>query len=272
MTSMMSNRVHSTIQSATGDDNKWLVIPRKLNNPALRLFCFCHAGGSAAVFHNWPQLLPDDVEVCAIQLPGRGHRICEALIDEFDPLVEAICDALLPVLDRPFAFFGHSMGAILAFEVAHALRERGARLPVQLLASGCRAPHIPLGRASIHHLEGQAFIDSLRELNGTPDEALNNSELMEMMEPMLRADFKVIEQYCYQAEGKQPLPLPIAVFGGLQDSWVPAEHLQGWHQHTASGFWHSQFPGDHFYYLTEHKALLRQLTDLLSLVPHSLRY
>ncbi len=245
--------------------NPWFITAKPVSNPSLRLFCFCHAGGSATVFHQWHQRLPSDIEVCAIQYPGRGHRISEALIDDYDQMVESITEGIQSKLNQPFAFFGHSMGAMLSFGVARRLRDQGLPLPCHLLLSASRAPQFELGREPLHNLAKPEFIERLKQLNGTPAEVLEHAELMEMMEPILRADFKIVETRVYQET--QPLEMPFAVFGGKEDSRVNTDYLQGWQQHTNAGFWLQLFSGDHFYYLQQPNPLLKQITDLLCLTP-----
>lgn len=246
---------------------RWLVTAKKVTNPNLRLFCFSHAGGSATVYHQWHKQLPSNLELCAVQLPGRGHRMSEQPINDLPALVEAICDGIKDQLDIPFAFFGHSMGGTVAYELSRCLRRRGLPQPCHLLVSGCRAPQFLLGREPIHDLPKAAFLDKLRELNGTPKEALANAELMDMMEPILRADFKIVETREYLEEA--PLTMPISAFGGKQDNRVSLEHLQSWQQHTSAAFWLQLFEGDHFYYAQQNKSLLRQITDLLYLSSHT---
>lgn len=261
--SVNSTNVIQNRQRTNG--NSWFVISKKVQQPSMRLFCFSHAGGSATVYHNWHKSLPSDIEICAIQLPGRGHRISEPVIDNISQLVESICDNISAHLQVPFAFFGHSMGAMLAFEVSRNLRKRGLPQPCHLMVSACRAPQHELGRVAIHDLPQDEFLASLSTLNGTPAEALDNKELMEMMEPILRADFKVVETRRYSEQTE--LSMPISVFGGQQDERVSRAYLQDWQQHTSAGFWLQLFPGDHFYYTQDNKDLLRKIADLLYLTP-----
>jgi medium-chain acyl-[acyl-carrier-protein] hydrolase len=262
MTGSWPLQTHSHSQQA-----RWLLRAKKVAGPALRLFCFAHAGGSAAVYHHWHKQLPANIEVCAVQLPGRGHRISEPVIDDLALLVDSIYKGIGDQFDTPFAFFGHSMGGMLAFELTRLLRRKGLPLPRHLFVSACRAPQFQLGREPIHALPKIQFLEKLRHLNGTPAEVLENTELMDMMEPVLRADFKIVESRQYHQE--QPLDIPITAFGGQHDERVSTDYLQGWQQHTEARFTLQLFPGDHFYYTRQNTVLLRQIADLLSLSPRS---
>lgn len=176
---------------------------------------------------------------------------------QIEPLVGAIAQVLLPYLDKPFAFFGHSMGAIVSFELARLLRRQHEREPVHLFVSGRRAPQISPLQPDIHTLSEPAFLDRLRRLNGTPKAVLENAELMQLLLPTLRADFAVVETYIYAAE--PPLNCPITVFGGLQDDEVGLDGLQAWRQHTDASFALQLFPGDHFFLHSAPELLLQSL-------------
>jgi medium-chain acyl-[acyl-carrier-protein] hydrolase len=217
------------------------------------------------VYHDWQQLLPAGVQLCAVQLPGRGARMREATIDNIQELVTKLADAIAPYLDKPFAFFGHSMGAAVAFELCRRLRAMNKPLPQHLLVSACRAPHIPLQRAPIHGLTKTEFWRAIDQLNGTPKELLDNAELRDMLEPTLRADLKLIEtrQYSEQA----PLPVPITAFGGAHDQGASPDMLQAWQEHSSSGFWMRLFPGGHFYHNEHKQLLLKQISELLYINP-----
>lgn len=164
---------------------------------------------------------------------------------QLEPLVQAITEVILPYLDKPFALFGHSMGAVVSFELARLLRRQYKREPLHLFVSGRRAPQIPPLEPCMHTLPEPAFLDKLRHLNGTPKAVLENTELMQLLLATLRADFAVIETYIYAAE--PPLDCPITVFGGLQDDEVGLDDLQAWRQHTNACFSLQLFPGDHFF-------------------------
>ena len=242
----------------------WLIFYGVPPRARLRLFCFPYAGGAAHIYHNWPRRLPEDVEVCAVQPPGRGGRLQERPFTNLTELVAAAVPALLPFMDRPFAFYGHSMGALIGFEVARRLREAGRPEPLHLFVSGCRAPQLPDQREITYDLPEPQFIEELRRLNGTPPEVLEHEELLRLLLPLLRADFAVTETYKY-SEGP-PLGCPLTAVGGLQDEESTREHLIHWREMTTGAFSLHMLPGDHFFLHSSHDALLaiihRQLTRL----------
>lgn len=235
-------------------ESSWIVCVRPIANPHLRLFGFPFAGGGAAVFRRWHQLLPSSVEVCGIQLPGRGSRIREQAITSAGPLVLQLASALLPYLDRPFAFYGHSLGALLAFELAHHLRDEHRLNLSHLFVGGRRAPHIPLAKRSTFDLPEDEFVSELRRLNGTPREVLDHAEIMELMIPVLRADFEVSETYIYSE--RPVLDCGLTAFGGIDDTDVPMAELEMWQQHTSGTFGAHMLPGDHFFLQTSERRLL----------------
>jgi len=183
------------------------------------------------------------------------------------PLVQALAEAILPFLDRPFAFFGHSMGAMISFELARILRRSPGLKLAHLFVSGRVAPHIIEDDRHTHELPEPEFIEELRRLNGTPIEALEHPELMQLMTPLLRADFSVVGTYTYLPD--LPLSCPITALGGLQDSEVSREQLEAWREHTTASFSLHMFPGDHFYLNTERPLLLRVLSRKLELMEFS---
>lgn len=226
-------------------NNRWLAYRRARPGAKVRLFCFHYAGGAASVFRTWQDSLPGFVEVCPVQLPGRESRLREPLLVAVEPLLDALVENLGPAFDRPFAFFGHSMGAILSFELSLRLRRSGLQGPEALMVSGRRSPHSPETDRPIHDLPGEEFHHELRKLNGTPEEVLAHPELMELLEPVLRADFAVCETYTHRPT--EPLACPLTVFGGIEDPKTPRDVLEGWRRYTASDFLLERFPGDHFF-------------------------
>ncbi|MEP0869971.1 thioesterase II family protein [Trichocoleus desertorum AS-A10] len=235
--------------------------PKRNPQARLRLFCFPYAGGNSFIFRPWLNHLPSDVELGAIELPGHGTRMAEPLLTRMPELVEAIASSLLPHLDKPFAFFGHSMGAWVSFEVARWLQAHHV-YPVHLFVSGARAPQLPSLRSPLHQLPEVEFVAALRRLQGTPEEVLEHTELMELMLPILRADFTVLETYIHSSQA--PLPCPITAFGGLQDVDVSPEMLQAWQTRTSAGFSHRMLPGNHFFIHSDQTLLLQLLTQELT--------
>lgn len=224
----------------------WVVCPRPNPNAKLRLFCFPYAGGDASIFQSWPASLPASVEVCALRLPGRSTRLAEPPFTALEPLVETVAEAISPhLLGKPFAFFGHSMGAILGFELVHLFHERLGLTPAHLFVSGHAAPHIPRSEPPTYDLPEPEFVAKIRQLNGTPGEVLDNRELLQIVLPTLRADFAVCETYVYRH--RRPLPCPISTYGGLGDESVSRSDLQAWRLHTRGGLTVRMFPGDHFF-------------------------
>lgn len=248
------------------NQNGWLSIPRPNPGAKARLFCFPYSGAAAAIFYPWADVLPPSTEVCPVQLAGHGTRMSEPLASRLAPLVEAVAAGLAPYMDKPFAFFGHSMGALLSFELARHLRRQGQPGPIHFFASGHGAPQLPDRNPPLHQLPEPELLAKLRELNGTPEEILKHAELRQLLIPILRADFAVCETYVYRPE--LPLACPISAYGALGDDYVNREELQGWREQTSAAFSIRMFPGDHFYLNTARpyllQALARELEQTLS--------
>jgi medium-chain acyl-[acyl-carrier-protein] hydrolase len=244
--------------------NSWITHSRRNPNAKLRLFCFPYAGGGASTFSSWSTSLTSDVEVCPIELPGHGCRLSEPLFNRLEPLIKELACALLPYLDKPFAFFGHSMGGLIGFELAHLLCEDYNLRPVHLFISGRRAPQIPRSKPTIHHLTEPKFLNELSRLNGTPRAVLENTELMELFLPVLRADFTAIETYIYTP--KPRLNSGITVLGGLQDFEIAYDNLEAWREQTNANFSMQMFQGDHFFINSNQATLLQFLNRELSAI------
>lgn len=221
---------------------------------AMRLFCLPFAGGSAAAYASWQGAIGPRFAVEAVQLPGHGGRIREPLFQSMEAMAAALADAMAPRLDRPYAIFGHSMGALLGFETLRRLRAMGAPAPVALFVSARRAPHLPATRPSLHLLPEGQLIEELRRLNGTPEVVLGDRELLELMLPVIRADLRAVETHVHADEER--FDFPIHAFGGTRDTISEAE-LRGWSQQTQGASSATLYPGDHFY-LNPHRASLLQ--------------
>jgi medium-chain acyl-[acyl-carrier-protein] hydrolase len=234
-----------SLSSAAGSFEAWIAFVRP--NPAarLRLFCLPHAGGGAVLYRAWPDAMPPEVEVCPVQLPGRGTRLRERPLESMGPLVQELARALRPLLDRPFAVFGHSMGALVGFEWARELRRQGAPLPCHLFMAGRRAPQLADPEPRVHDAPESALVDHVRRLGATPREVLEDPDLMRLLLPALRADLAVCETYAYEDE--PPLSCPISALLGREDGHAPPADAEAWRAQTAGPFRMETFPGGHFF-------------------------
>lgn len=223
----------------------WFEHLSRTKEPSLRLFCFPYAGGSSEIYRGWQRWLPEQVDVCLVHLPGRGKRFGEQPFTRLPALVQAIADRISLELEGPYALFGHSMGALISFELSRELFRRNSTAPERLFVSGRSAPHLPSERSVTFNLPHDELIAEVKRLNGTPPEVLENPELMEIFISPLRADFEIVETYKYCPE--EPLPSPITVYGGLQDEHVPLEHCRAWNVQTSAGCNVRMFAGDHFF-------------------------
>ena len=226
-------------------DSPWLGATIERPGAAMRLFCFPYGGAGAAAFGPWREALGDRIELCPVQLPGREERMGEKLFRRIPPLVECLGPALRDHLDKPFAFFGHSVGAVIGFELARWLRERGAPAPRHLFVSGCNAPQNPEPQPWVHALPEAQFVEKLRDLDGMPDEILACREILELVLPIIRADYEAHETYLHRTG--DPLDCPITAFGGSADPTVDRQSLEDWSIHTTRQFTSLLFPGGHFF-------------------------
>jgi medium-chain acyl-[acyl-carrier-protein] hydrolase len=225
--------------------NPWISRLRPNTRVSLRLFCFPYAGGGTAPYRPWADALPRTVEVCPVQLPGREMRINQAAFSNIFALVDELVPNIIPLLDKPFALFGHSMGALVAFELARRLMRDHNPLPECLFVSARVAPSVQLKSAPINNLPDDELIREIVQLNGTDKNVLEQTELMKLVLPTLRADLALHEEYRYE-EGPL-LECPIVAFGGLQDLKIGAEDLDAWRNHTSGSFTKRMLAGDHFF-------------------------
>lgn len=204
------------------------------------------------MFQGWSDWLPPEVEVCAVRLPGREGHFPEPPFTNLSSLIPKLFQVLRPRLSGACALFGHSMGALISFELARHLRREGHLLPAHLFISGHRAPRLPLSTPPIHRLPDAEFLNKLRSLGGSPQKVLENNELMEVLSPTLRADFALCETYSFLEE--EELDCPITVFGGEQDETVEYDELLAWRAQTRGAFCLCMLPGNHFF-LESNRAL-----------------
>ncbi|MGW2557758.1 thioesterase II family protein [Streptomyces sp. NPDC001514] len=236
---------------------RWLIsgAPRPT---APKLYCFAHGGGSAAEYLRWARDLRG-TELHAVQLPGRGSRAAEPVLTSMDALVEAFLADVPLGGPAPYAFFGHSLGALVSYEITRALRAAGRRLPARLIVSGFPAPHLHRQRTAepLHRLPDTDLVEAVSRIHGgIPEEVLASSELRTLTATPLRADYQLLETYSWRAE--DPLPVPVTVFGGRDDR-VTREQLEAWQDHTTAEVTVRQFPGGHFYLREQPAVVLRAL-------------
>lgn len=230
----------------------------------LRLICLPYAGGGAATFRPWAGLMPPDIEVVPVRLPGREDWQTQSRYRRLTGLVEPLCDAFAPIASRPYAVFGHSMGALIGFELVRACRRRAMRLPVHLFVSACSAPHAPAERGVPFDLPEPDFISGLLRLNNAIEMVVKEPALLEMLLPTIRADFELCQTYVYHPE--PPLPCPITAFGGRGDDRVPLDGLLAWKVQTSAAFAVRRFDGDHFFLNSARRLVLGALLNRLGAV------
>jgi medium-chain acyl-[acyl-carrier-protein] hydrolase len=259
---MVRNHTYNLMGQPITQKQKSLGFAYHRPNPqsVLRVFCFPYAGSGIIAYRNWAAGLPLDIEICPIQLPGRGHRIRQPLFTECSALVTTLENDVKAYADKPFVFFGHSMGALLAFEVARRLGSREG--PLHLFVSGRSAPQIPRRhKRKLSDLPDGELLQELRRLDGTPSQILARPEMVKEMLPVLRADFSVVESYSYQAT--PPLTCPISAYAGSEDAIIKQD-VEAWSRQTTSTFSFTAFPGGHFFIQTSQRLLLEVLRRELS--------
>lgn len=249
---------------STGLEASWPVRGRPHAARALRLYCFGHAGASAAAFRTWQARLEPSIEVCAIELPGHGRRMGEAPQDQLLPLAGELTQALareLRATPRPYALFGHSMGALLAFEVARGLARLAIQPPLRLLVSGANTPQRRPPSRLLHRLPDEGLLEELRTYDGTPQELLDDRELMALLLPTLRADFCMVETYHYYPCPQ--LTMPLTVLAGRDDAHVSTDGVAAWALETSGSSHCAWHDGGHFFIQTHAAAVLATICGSL---------
>lgn len=241
--------------AAPSNSNNWFVGTQTNPQAEMRLFLFPYAGGGPAVFNNWTSEFPGSIEVCIAHYPGRGSRHHEPPISQITILAERYALAIQPLLDKPFVFFGHSLGGLIAFELARQMRQQKLSQPLLLFISACGAPHLPDPNPPIHGYSDAEFMRALQQLNGVPPALLGQPNMIQLLLPMLRTDFEAIECYRHNP-AESPLSIPIIAFAGADDPRVGQERIEGWALHTDAGFQSQYFPGDHFFMNTGRESVI----------------
>lgn len=240
-------------------NSRWFESLSRNGAALIRLFCFPYAGGNAHVFREWQRHFGPEVDVCLVHLPGRARRIGEPPRTRLQPLVQELSDAIRADLGLPFAFYGHSMGALISFELVRELRRRKWPLPIHLYISACRSPIKVRSVPPKFNLPLEEFMTELQKLNGTPKEFFDCPQIQRAILPLLRADFELTDTYEYVAES--PLNCPITLYGASADHLAPLESLSAWEFETSAQYRMRLFGGGHFFiqsHKTEFVATLRQ--------------
>lgn len=248
-----------TTELSVGEYGRWFHRPAPRPAARLRLVCIPHAGAGAVTFDRWVGGLPEDVELITVRLPGRENRMRERPFSAWTPLAEEFAKALEDRISSPYVLFGHSMGAMLAYETV----VRGvARPPERVILSGCRAPGIPRALPAIQDLPSEQFVAELGKLAGTPRDVLAAPRLMAVLEPMLRADIRLAETWSHRRPS--PLPVPTTVFWGADDEVAPSEVVAAWRHLAPRGITGHGVPGGHFFLRDHPREFLRRLSKELA--------
>ena len=242
----------------------WLIVPQPKLQAKLRLFCFHSAGSGASLFRPWANYIHPNIELCILRLPGRESRIRESPFMQLSPLVNKIAEVISPELEtRPFAFFGHSLGALIGFALTRQLRYQKLPEPVHLFVSSRKPPHLAIENP-LHQAPDSVLVEKLREFGGTPEMVLENFDLIQLILPIFRADLTVNETYIYCNEPS--LSCPITAFGGTEDNSVDLEQLSQWSQHTSEGFQLLMFPGSHMFFCQQPQPLIATISQQLECI------
>jgi medium-chain acyl-[acyl-carrier-protein] hydrolase len=243
--------------------NRWVTCPFPQPEAALRMFCFPFAGGGASIYRGWGKLFGSTVEVCPIQLPGRENRFSEPAFKEVQTLAQALASQLQLYSDKPFVMYGHSMGALVAFELTRVLQANGMAMPEALILGAHRAAHLPRTRETLYNLDDKTFIERLQRFGGFPEEVLASADLLQFLMPTLKADFTLCDTYVYTEQ--EPLNCPIHIFSGAADPEAPPAVMEDWRQHSSVDAHMHVFQAGHFFIRSDLDSVVDTLKTILPL-------
>jgi surfactin synthase thioesterase subunit len=241
--------------------NKWFIIPKPKPNADLKLICFPYAGGGGSVFTSWSKYLPDNIELVIVQAPGKGSHIADTPYDSMEVLIHNLLKEVLVHFKKPYILFGHSLGSRIAFELMNEAYRLYNTLPLHFIASGSSSPHKKLRNKPIYNLPTEDFIQELKKLNGTPKEVLENRELMDCLLPVIRADFKISDEYLYQ--GRADFRCPVSVLTGENDLGIPLESAKSWGDFFTQEINVHIIPGDHFFINSHREIVLEKINSII---------
>ncbi|WP_342562488.1 thioesterase domain-containing protein [Paenibacillus sp. FSL R7-0345] len=227
------------------------------------LFCLPHAGGSATIYNKWQKYLDNSIALYRVELSGRGKRFNQNLYNSMEEAIEDIYYQIKPLLISPFSFFGHSMGSLLAYELCCKIKQQDGLDPVQLFVAGGKAPQCRGSERKLHLLPDDQFKRELKKLGGTPEEILGNNELYNFFSPVLKADYKIIEEYEYPLRNNR-LNCGITVLNGTEDN-IKAEELMAWNQLTNGKCNIIYFKGGHFFINNHLNSIVQLISETITL-------
>lgn len=248
--------------------NPWFYVPQPNYEAKMRLFCFPYAGGTAEIYYDWQYEMPEEIEMVAIHYPGHIQRSKEKLFTRLSRLVESIGEEIEQYTDKPYAFFGHSMGALIAYELSRHFASEGRKMPEYLFLSARRSPCLPVIHPCIHKLTTEECISVMRGFNMIPEEVIDNKTMIEKILPVIKADFEMIETWQFDAKTSL-LDIPISAFGGTNDSLATKKDIEAWEKMTSAKFNAYFFPEKHFFILNDEvrthliKILVKMLEPIL---------
>ena len=242
------------------NDQEWYLEYKKNPYALIRLFCFHHSGGGASSYYPWIDQLSHNIEMIAVQLPGRENRFSEPLNNSVEDIVAQLSKKFSVYTDKPFFTFGHSLGALISFEFIKAVHQSFSVYPHHMIISATKAPHLPFRMEHLSQLNDKTLKEQLRIYNGIDERILNNNEILDLFLPIIKSDFSIYETYNF-SESK-PFPCDILALSGMEDKTVTTEDILGWEKYTEGKFEHLSFPGEHFFVRDNQKRILEIINQL----------
>jgi len=241
-------------------NQSWYLEYKRNPNATIRLFCFHHSGGGASAYYPWVEHLSPNIEMVAIQLPGRENRFTESLTNNLKDITAQLREGFYSYKDKPFFVFGHSLGALISFEFIKTIFQRYSVYPRHMIVSATKAPHLPFRMKHLSKLDDNTLKEELKVYNGINEHILHNDELLELFLPIIKSDFSIYESHCF-SESK-PLPCDILALSGTHDQTVTEEEIFGWSAYTLGKFERLSFPGGHFFIKDYQKNVLELINQI----------